>query len=262
MKSRVVEYRALGGMAEVVVADPGPGAPAVIVLHEVWGMTSFIESVCEDLAELGFAAYAPLLFWRHRELFTRKNIERAMSTVWNLRLAERYDTSRLNSAMEEAGASNEVRRLLRTLYYRRYRQAISADVSRLAGTAGRARPALGVLGYSMGGGFALSLAAVRPTLGACATVSAEPPSRSQLKRICSPILSIYGSEDKFMTGGLPDFVEGCVDLRKDLTLRVLGGAGHEFFDPGRTGYEAVVAADAWRLLTRFLAERLGAPTGI
>jgi dienelactone hydrolase len=39
-------------------------APAVVILHEVFGVNSDIRKTCDELAEQGFIAVAPDLFWR------------------------------------------------------------------------------------------------------------------------------------------------------------------------------------------------------
>ena len=39
-------------------------APAVVVLHEVFGVNADIRKTCDELAEQGFVAVAPDLFWR------------------------------------------------------------------------------------------------------------------------------------------------------------------------------------------------------
>ena len=39
-------------------------APAVVVLHEVFGVNADIRQTCDELAEQGFVAVAPDLFWR------------------------------------------------------------------------------------------------------------------------------------------------------------------------------------------------------
>jgi carboxymethylenebutenolidase len=39
-------------------------APAVVVLHEVFGVNADIRKTCDELAEQGFIAVAPDLFWR------------------------------------------------------------------------------------------------------------------------------------------------------------------------------------------------------
>src|ERR1700675_4612624 len=39
-------------------------APAVVVLHEVFGVNADIRKTCDELAEQGFIGVAPDLFWR------------------------------------------------------------------------------------------------------------------------------------------------------------------------------------------------------
>ncbi len=257
MDSGTLKFRAEDGTAEAVFADPGGSAPPVIVLHEVWGMTPFIESVCEELADQGFAAFAPLLFWRDGDLFSRENIRKAMSVVWDLPLGERYDRRNLEVAFERARASRGVRRLLGTLYDRSYRSLLAGDVAALARSVSGHRRKLGVLGYSMGGGLALGLAAERSGVGACVTFSAEPPRSAELAKVRAPILSFYGSDDSFMAARVPEFVADALRLGKALTLSVYPSAGHEFFDSGSpSGYEPGAAAESWRSLTRFFTDHL------
>jgi len=244
-------------MAEAFFADPGGGAPPVIVLHEVWGMTPFIESVCRGLAGQGLAAFAPRLYWRDRNLFSGGNIREAMSVVWDLPLGDRYDRRKRELAFQRAEASREVRRLLGTLYDRSYRSLLAGDVAALARSVSGRRRKLAVVGYSMGGGFALGLAARRSALSACVTFSAEPPRSADLAKILAPILSFYGSEDSFMTARVPRFVADALRLGKALTVAIYPSAGHEFFDrESPSGYVPSAAAESWRTLTRFLADNL------
>ena len=50
--------------------------PAIIVIHEVWGLNEQIKGVTRRYANEGFAAIAPNLFTRHSDLLTEKNIAR------------------------------------------------------------------------------------------------------------------------------------------------------------------------------------------
>jgi carboxymethylenebutenolidase len=52
----------------------GPN-PAIIVIHEVFGLNEQIMGVAKRYAEEGFIAIAPNLFTRHSDLLTEKNIE-------------------------------------------------------------------------------------------------------------------------------------------------------------------------------------------
>jgi carboxymethylenebutenolidase len=57
-------YQATGGTGEGYLAVPkaGPQAPAVLVVHEWWGLVPHITSVAERFADAGFTALAPDLY--------------------------------------------------------------------------------------------------------------------------------------------------------------------------------------------------------
>jgi len=46
------------------LSEPGYKAPGVIVIQEIFGVNTWLRSVCDMFAENGFAAMAPDLFWR------------------------------------------------------------------------------------------------------------------------------------------------------------------------------------------------------
>lgn len=54
-----------GGSLRALAASPGSGTrPGVIVLHELFGLTEFIEDRVDWFAEKGFVTIAPELYWR------------------------------------------------------------------------------------------------------------------------------------------------------------------------------------------------------
>src|ERR1700741_2082935 len=63
MRSTLVEGRD-GTFAAFVAMPKAVPASAVVVLHEVFGVNADIRKTCDELAEQGFLAVAPDLFWR------------------------------------------------------------------------------------------------------------------------------------------------------------------------------------------------------
>src|SRR5260221_8413963 len=65
-------------------------APAVVVLHEVFGVNADIRKTCDELAEQGFIAVAPDLFWRQEP---GVDLSVASEPDWKhgLRLYQAYD---------------------------------------------------------------------------------------------------------------------------------------------------------------------------
>ncbi len=64
MESRIV-IESRDGVFGAYIARPAVlPAPAVVVLHEVFGVSTDIRKTCTELAALGFIGVAPDLFWR------------------------------------------------------------------------------------------------------------------------------------------------------------------------------------------------------
>src|ERR1700761_7990414 len=63
--SQTIDIQTEGGEFSAYVARPArTPAPAVVVLHEVFGVNDDIRQTCRELADAGFIAIAPELFWR------------------------------------------------------------------------------------------------------------------------------------------------------------------------------------------------------
>ncbi len=190
----------------------------------------------------------PSFIGGRRPIFSPERVRRGLKLVWNLSLKERYQPGKLESALSQGRASPETAKMLRLLYDRRFRVAILDDVRHLARSLSTEHPGTGLaaMGFSMGGKLALELAAAFPETRACAAFSAAPVRGAALRKIRCPILLLYGSKDTFMTGDLPDFLRDAMDSGKDLTLKILPSAGHEFFDnTAKSGYNAPASSAAW-----------------
>src|SRR5207249_8128678 len=133
---------------------------AVIVVHEVWGFNSYIQDVCRRVASLGYSALAPMLYWSEGGmLFEPEAIRQAMRVVWDLSLPERYDRTELLAAIREKRAPDKIGQLLNVLYDRDFRARMLQDLVSLAESATSEGIPAGTIGFSMGGGLALRLAA-------------------------------------------------------------------------------------------------------
>jgi carboxymethylenebutenolidase len=54
-----------GGSMPAYVAQPiGGRGPGIVVLHEIFGITDYLKRRARDLAEIGYIALIPDLFWR------------------------------------------------------------------------------------------------------------------------------------------------------------------------------------------------------
>ena len=74
--------------------------PAIIVIHEAWGLNEQIKGVTRRYANEGFAAIAPNLFTRHSDLLTEKNIAKAMIPMFSMPPEKRNDPTAIQELME------------------------------------------------------------------------------------------------------------------------------------------------------------------
>jgi len=253
LAGRLFRYASGDDAAEAFVVEPAQSRGSILVIHEVWGFNGYVRAVCARLARCGYAAYAPILYWRDKRLFSAERMREAMNVVWDLPLEERYDRRKMERAIEEKRADRTTATLLRTLYDRSFRSKMLGDVVALATLVSGQLGGIGTVGYSMGGGLSLRLAAEFPRLRACVVFSARPPGDEFLERIRAPMLAMYGSRDDFMTGDLPAFVRSAIVHGRELTLKTYPSVGHEFFDWTKAGgREKEAAEDAWRATQEFL----------
>src|ERR1700730_7837515 len=66
-------------------------APAVVVLQELFGVNADIRKTCDELAEQGFVAVAPDLFWRQEPGVDLSNVTSEVDWQHGLRLYGAYD---------------------------------------------------------------------------------------------------------------------------------------------------------------------------
>ncbi len=119
---------------------------------------------------------------------------------------------------------------------------------------------VGVIGWCMGGGLALSLALQEPRLSACVIYYGRLlTDEANLRNLRCPVLGIFGDQDR----GIPvesvrQFEATLKKLGKQVEIHLFQGAGHAFANlNNRRGYNARAADEAWRLTLRFLQRWMG-----
>ncbi len=124
MKDRITIEGRDGAFGAYIARPKTLPAPAVVVLHEVFGVNTDIRKTCDELAEQGFLAVAPDLFWR-QEPGVDLSVTSEPDWQHGLRLYQAYD--------RDAGA-------------RDVKDTANA-VAKLSGCTGT----VAVLGYCLGG---------------------------------------------------------------------------------------------------------------
>src|SRR5260370_32556973 len=90
MKDRIPKESGDGAFGAYIAARKPLPAPAVVVLHEVFGVNADIRKTCDELAEQGFIAVAPDLFWR-QEPGVDLSVPSEPDWQHGLRLYQAYD---------------------------------------------------------------------------------------------------------------------------------------------------------------------------
>lgn len=242
--------------------DAGPH-PAIIVIHEAWGLNAQIRGVAERYAEEGFVALAPHLFVRDAEVMTEKNIESAMKRMWTVPPEKRNDPATIQGVM--ASATDAERQVFRIFFEGRERlektmcEDLLALVHYLQGLPHVQGDRLGATGFCMGGGLTYQLATLYPLRAAVPFYGANPRPVDAVSKISGAVLGIYAGNDARINADVPVLVEQMLKHHKDFTLKIYPGKEHAFFNETRPVYDRASAEDAWARAVAFFREHLEGP---
>jgi carboxymethylenebutenolidase len=198
--------------------------PAIIVIHEYWGLNDWVKDQASKLADQGYEALAIDLY--------RGKI---------------------------ATTSDMAHELMRGVPEDRAKRDLHAAFEFLQSQPNVEKDRIGAIGWCMGGGYALDVALQEPTLAADVInyghLATDPEA---LKKIHAPILGLFGGQDRGIT---PDdvhkFEAAMKQAGKRIDVKIYDDAGHAFENPNnKDGYRADDTADAWKRTVSFLAENL------
>jgi carboxymethylenebutenolidase len=220
-----------GGSIRAFVEHPPSGkGPVVVVLHEVFGLNADMRASCRELADHGFLAVVPELFWRQERGVdlsprTPSDIDKAIA------LYEIYD--------RDQGAED------------------IADVMEFAATIPGASGKVGLVGYCLGGLMAYLVSARH---GADAAVAYYPGMAenylSEADKIQSPLMIHLGGDDEYISQGAQRSVSGAVAANPAVLIHAYPGCGHAFARHSGERYDADAAALANARTWRFLKDKL------
>jgi carboxymethylenebutenolidase len=198
--------------------------PAVIVVHEWWGLDNQTESVTDRLGRDGYLAFAPDLF--------------------NGELAKPGDTQKAAALVQK------------------YDQRAPEDLQN-AFHALKSHPdctgKVGAVGFSFGGSLALTFAASQPLDAVCTFYGGMmQPASGRLGEIKSPVLGLFGENDQCNpVDRVKKLAQQLDEAGVEHEVIVYPNSGHAFFrerDPDN--YRSDAASDAWERLREFFEKHL------
>ncbi|MGB5346191.1 MAG: dienelactone hydrolase family protein [Woeseia sp.] len=213
----------------VFPADMVEPLPAVIMIHEWWGLNDGLRAMADRLAGEGYIVLAVDLF-QSQVATTPEGARDLMLKV-----------------VENPGFAEENLRQARDF---------------LLNTA-RA-PAVASLGWCFGGGWSLNTALLFPDELAAAVIyyGQVTGDEDKLRPLNVPVLGIFAAQDRGIpVASVRDFEGALERLRKNYSIHVFPGVGHAFANPSGNNYDAAAAAEAWNMTLEFLQAHLlaGAP---
>ena len=230
MAGRMIEFEDTGAPASGYLAtlDAGTG-PGVVVLHAWWGLTEPFRQVCDRLAEAGFVALAPDLY-RGKTATTIEEAE-ALAKALN---------------QEEERVRGDLRGAVRSLRQHAY--------------PGRAdgRGTLGVVGFSLGGAYALDLSVNLPDEIAAVVIFYTTYPGLDYRRAQATYLGHFAEQDPFEPAEAVAAMEQELQAAgRPATFYTYPGTTHWFFEANRLdAYNAAAAALAWERTIAFLNTEL------
>lgn len=211
----------------VIPSDMVDPLPAIIVIHEWWGLNDGVRSVADRLAGLGYIVLAVDLYGG-KIAATPADARKMMLDV-----VENPEDAREN-----------------------IRQAYQF----LEETAGA--PSIGSLGWCFGGGWSLNTALLFPDeLDATVIYYGQvTDDEAKLEPMNVPILGIFGAKDKGIpVASVRRFEHALKNLSKDYEIEIYPGVGHAFANPSGNNYNAEAADKAWQRTVAFLNRHLTIP---
>ena len=203
-------------------AADGPH-PAVVVIHELFGLNDNIRDIARRFAGEGYAALAVDLFsgGGNRKLC----IMRVMSA-----LALR--------PLQNKGLSD----LRRSIDWLQQRPEIDGN-------------RVGAIGFCMGGGYALALACVESDLRASSAFYCfNPRPMAALGRACPIVGSYPGNDWSAKSGRKLNVALNEYNVPHD--VKIYPGAGHSFFNDTLDAHHPEAAADSWQRTLAFFGEHM------
>lgn len=197
--------------------------PAIIMIHEWWGLNDNIRAMANRLAAEGYMVLAIDLYNGQTAISPEE------ARVRMLQVVENPEPAREN-----------------------IRQAL--DFLEIAEA-----PAVGSIGWCFGGGWSLNMAMLFPDRIDASVIyyGQVTDDEDKLRAIDAPLLGLFAADDRgIKVETVNAFEETLHRLRKDAEIHIYPGVGHAFANPTGNNYNVKAAEDSWSRTISFLQMHL------
>ena len=187
----------------VVYPETKSKAPVVLIIHEIFGMTDWMQDLADQVAEAGYIAVAPDLL---------------SGMAPNGGRSSDFPQGKATEAVSHLNADQ-----------------VTADLNAAADYAKKIPAGNGNLyvgGFCWGGGQTFRFATNRPDLSAAFVFYGPPPDKDAMARIKAPVYGFYAGEDARIDATLPDTIQNMKAAGKTFEPVTYEGAGHGFMRAG------------------------------
>ena len=214
----------------VVYPESKSNTPVIVVIHEIFGMTDWVQDAADQFAAAGLIAIAPDLLsgmapnGGRTPDFPAGGVGPAIG-----KLSPEQITADLNAAAD-------------------YGLKLPAATKKLY-----------VTGFCWGGGQTFRFATNRPDLAAAFVFYGPPPDKDAMARIQAPVYGFYGGNDARINATIPGAQEQMKQLGKTYEPVTYEGAGHGFMRAGEapdaSPANAKARTEAWERIRSVLTKR-------
>ena len=204
-------------------------APVVVVIHEIFGLSTWVKGVGDQLAAQGFIAVVP-------DLLTGKTVPGGPDSI-------NVDSAR--KLIAGLNPQDTQRRLI----------AAGAYGMKLPS----ALPKYGVVGFCWGGATSFLHAAASPSVLAAVVYYGVTPDSTMLPRVHVPVLGLYGAMDNRVDATIPAADSALKKMKVTYEPNIFAGAGHGFArdQMGMNGANMTAIQQAWPKTIAWFRKYLG-----
>jgi len=211
------------GMESFLALPEGAGPfPGLIVIHETAGLNDNIRDISRRFAEQGYAALAVDLFFKRNRMLCMLQIFHGML----IRPLNNPVLSDLKSAVSIL------------------QQQPAVDKNRI-----------GVVGFCMGGAYALQLAITEKSMKAASVFYGANPKPLEAVAQACPIVGSYPDKD-FTTKAAQELEASLTKYDVPHDIQIYDNTEHSFFSQQRTPSEVEASKDAWQRMLTFFEKHL------